>query len=120
MTEYASQQVLVALETPVGFKYIARKMLEGNVLIGGEESGGLSIKGHIPEKDGLLANLLLLEIQSFLKIKKNSIYLSDYLDQIYEKYGSYYNIRLDIEVEPDKKNRIIDYFKNFSKRGDFR
>jgi len=104
-----------AVETPVGFKYIAKKMLEGNVLIGGEESGGLSIKGHIPEKDGLLANLLLLEIQSYLKIEKNSMYLSDYLGQIYKKHGSYYNVRLDIEVEPDKKNRIIDYFRNLSK-----
>jgi phosphomannomutase len=104
-----------SVETPVGFKYIAKKMLEGNVLIGGEESGGLSIKGHIPEKDGLLANLLLLEIQSYLKIEKNSIYLSDYLDHIYKKHGNYYNVRLDIEVDPDKKNRIIDYFRNFSK-----
>ncbi len=104
-----------ALETPVGFKYIAKKMLEGDVLIGGEESGGLSIKGHIPEKDGLLANLLLLEIQSYLKIEKNSIYLSDYLDQIYKKHGTYYNVRMDIEVDPDKKNRIIDNFRNFSK-----
>ncbi|MBM3700606.1 MAG: phosphoglucomutase/phosphomannomutase family protein [Actinobacteria bacterium] len=103
-----------AMETPVGFKYIAQKMLEGNVLIGGEESGGLSIKGHIPEKDGLLANLLLLEIQSYLKIYRNSMYLSEYLGQIYEKHGRYYNVRLDIEVEPDKKNSIIDYFRNLS------
>ncbi|MBM3705687.1 MAG: phosphoglucomutase/phosphomannomutase family protein, partial [Actinobacteria bacterium] len=102
------------VETPVGFKYIAKNMLEKNVLIGGEESGGLSIKGHIPEKDGLLANLLLLEIQSYLKIEKNSIYLSDYLEQVYKKHGRYYNVRLDIEVGPDKKNVIIDYFRNLS------
>jgi len=105
-----------AIETPVGFKYIAEKMLDGNVLIGGEESGGLSIKGHIPEKDGLLACLLLLEIQSYLKIYKNSIYLSDYLEEIYKKYGRYYNTRLDIEVEPGKKNSIIDYFRNLPGR----
>jgi alpha-D-glucose phosphate-specific phosphoglucomutase len=51
-------------ETPVGFDYIAEHMLEGDVLIGGEESGGISIKGHIPEGDGVLMGLLLLEIVS--------------------------------------------------------
>ena len=49
-------------ETPVGFDYIADHMLNGDVLIGGEESGGISIKGHIPEGDGVLMGLLLLEI----------------------------------------------------------
>jgi len=49
-------------ETPVGFNYIADYMLKGNVLIGGEESGGISIKGHVPEGDGILMGLLLLEI----------------------------------------------------------
>ncbi|GFP31356.1 phosphoglucomutase, partial [Candidatus Hakubella thermalkaliphila] len=44
-------------ETPVGFKYICEKMLEDGVIIGGEESGGLSVQGHIPEKDGILADL---------------------------------------------------------------
>ncbi|UCC86860.1 MAG: phosphoglucomutase/phosphomannomutase family protein [Anaerolineales bacterium] len=51
-------------ETPVGFNYIADLMLEEEVLIGGEESGGLSIKGHIPEGDGVLMGLLLLEIMA--------------------------------------------------------
>ncbi|MEY4531319.1 MAG: hypothetical protein RLZZ156_2040 [Deinococcota bacterium] len=52
---------LEVLETPVGFKYITDAMLEGKVLIGGEESGGLGVIGHIPERDGLLNSLLLLE-----------------------------------------------------------
>jgi phosphoglucomutase len=51
-------------ETPVGFKYVAPKMLETDAIIGGEESGGLSIKGHIPEKDGILADLLVIEAVS--------------------------------------------------------
>ena len=50
------------IETPVGFKYIGEAMRKNDVIIGGEESGGLSIKGHIPEKDGILANLLVLEL----------------------------------------------------------
>lgn len=53
---------LPLIETPVGFKYIGEKMRTDDVLIGGEESGGVSIKGHIPEKDGILANLLVLEM----------------------------------------------------------
>jgi len=97
-------------ETPVGFKHIGKAMAKGNVLIGGEESGGLSIKGHIPEKDGLLANLMLLEIQSYLKLKNKGPYLSDYLNEIYDRYGTFYNLRMDLEVEEDKKNRILGFF----------
>jgi phosphomannomutase len=52
---------LEVVETPVGFKYIVDAMLEGNVLIGGEESGGIGIQGHIPERDSFLNGLLLLE-----------------------------------------------------------
>ena len=49
-------------ETPVGFKYIGQCLMEKGAVLGGEESGGLSIKGHIPEKDGLLAGLLAAEL----------------------------------------------------------
>jgi alpha-D-glucose phosphate-specific phosphoglucomutase len=58
----ADRYQLTLVETPVGFNHIADHMLEGDVLIGGEESGGLSIKGHIPEGDGVLMGLLLMEI----------------------------------------------------------
>ncbi len=61
LDQLAYQYGLELLETPVGFKYIGAKMRETQVLIGGEESGGLSILGHIPEKDGILANLLVVE-----------------------------------------------------------
>ena len=60
----AAKYGLSLTETPVGFNYIADQMLQGDVLIGGEESGGLSIKGHIPEGDGVLMGLLLLEIMA--------------------------------------------------------
>jgi phosphomannomutase len=53
---------LELIETPVGFKWIGEQMRTKDVLIGGEESGGVSVKGHIPEKDGILANLLVLEM----------------------------------------------------------
>lgn len=60
----AARYNLPLVETPVGFNHIADHMLNGDVLIGGEESGGMSIKGHIPEGDGVLMGLLLLEIIS--------------------------------------------------------
>jgi phosphomannomutase len=97
-------------EKPVGFKYIGKEMLGGNVIIGGEESGGLSIKGHIPEKDGLLAHIMLLEIQSYLVKEHGSFYLSDYLEKIYSEYGTFYNTRLDMEIPENKKMEVIRYF----------
>ena len=97
-------------EKPVGFKYIGKEMLEGNVIIGGEESGGLSIKDHIPEKDGLLAHIMLLEIQAYLKKEYGDFYLSDYLDKIYSEFGTFYNTRLDIEIPENKKMEVIRYF----------
>lgn len=56
---------LPIIETPVGFKFIGEEMRRGDILIGGEESGGLSVKGHIPEKDGILANLLIIEMMAY-------------------------------------------------------
>jgi phosphomannomutase len=60
----AAKHGLTVHETPVGFNHIADHMMTGDVLIGGEESGGISIKGHIPEGDGILMGLLLLEIMA--------------------------------------------------------
>jgi len=53
--------------TPIGFKHIAKIMLERDVLLGGEESGGMGIKGNIPERDGILAGLHLLELMAYEK-----------------------------------------------------
>ncbi len=99
------------IETPVGFKYIAAEMLKNNILIGGEESGGLSVLGHIPEKDGILANLLLIEIQSYLKTHFNNIALSEYLEKINEEFGYFYNTRIDLEVPREKMSFILSKFK---------
>lgn len=99
------------IETPVGFKYIAAEMIKGSVLIGGEESGGLSIQGHIPEKDGIAANLLLIEIQSYLKTHLDNISLSEYLNNINKELGYFFNERIDMEVPREKMAGIIDSFK---------
>jgi len=110
--EICKKNNIKLLETPVGFKYISREMLNNNVIIGGEESGGLSIKGHIPEKDGILADLLLIEIQSFIKKNYSGMYLSDYLYKIYEEFGTFYNIRLDIKIPAGKKDDVLKFFFN--------
>lgn len=97
---------LPLVETPVGFKHIANEMLKGEVLLGGEESGGLSILGHIPEKDGILADLLLAEMTAY-KRKPLSIVLRD----IYKKIGYFYSIRIDLKYPVDKKEKLLKRLK---------
>jgi phosphomannomutase len=78
-------------QTGVGFKYVAPKMLETNALIGGEESGGFAFRGHVPERDGLLAGLYLLDMMVSLRKKP-----SELVAALYEKVGSaYYYERVD-------------------------
>ncbi len=76
--------------TPVGFKYIADRIAEGNTLFGAEESGGYSWKGNIPERDGLLSMMMLCEIISSKKQK-----LSKIVDELLKRYGRSYFLRED-------------------------
>lgn len=75
---------------PIGFKYIAKEMLAKPVILGGEESGGMGIQGFIPERDGILAGLMLLELMA--KEKKT---LGQIIDGLMKKYGYYYYNRID-------------------------
>lgn len=93
-------------ETPVGFKYVGQLMREQKVIIGGEESGGLSVLGTIPEKDGLLANMLVVEM-----IAKEKKPLSAIWRNICEEFGYYYNERLDIAYPADKMDSLIGSLK---------
>lgn len=97
---------LEVVETPVGFKYIGQLMLERDVIIGGEESGGLSVGGYIPEKDGILANLLICEMVAMDKRK-----LSDILRDVRGEYGSFENVRLDIPFPREKMETLLLDFK---------
>lgn len=67
LNKTAEKLGIEVVETAVGFKHVGEAMRKNDCIIGGEESGGLSIKGHIPEKDGILANLLILEAMAFTK-----------------------------------------------------
>lgn len=93
-------------EVPIGFKHIADIMLKEKVLIGGEESGGLGIQGNIPERDGSLCALLLLELMAYEKKSLKQI-----LDTIMDELGHYYYDRVDLHT--DKKS-IGDAPKTFA------
>ena len=94
-------------ETPVGFKYVAPIMIAENALIGGEESGGYGFRGHMPERDGILAGLYFLDLM--LKTGKNPSELIDYL---YNKVGPHYFKRVDIEFPEEERQVIINRIKH--------
>ncbi len=81
-------------ETPVGFKYIGELLRTGQYLIGGEESGGMSIQGHVPDKDGLLACLLMLEL-----VAVSGQPLSKVRERLFKKVGQFHNVRLNFKLD---------------------
>ena len=87
--------------TGVGFKYVAPKMLETNALIGGEESGGYAFQGHVPERDGILAGLYILDMMVRLNKKP-----SELLDLLFSKVGAHYYDRIDSSFHGDRQVRI--------------
>jgi alpha-D-glucose phosphate-specific phosphoglucomutase len=92
----ARQHKREVYETPVGFKYIGKLLTEGKIVFGGEESGGLSIIGHIPDKDGIIAGLLMLEA-----VARTNKTVSFLLEDIYKMVGTLYADRRDIELDND-------------------
>jgi len=94
-------------ETPVGFKHVAKLMVEDKILIGGEESGGLSSIVHIPERDGIFNGLLVLEIMA----KKNKS-LKQLCDELDEEFGVHRFARRDVYVSEAQKNQILSAAKN--------
>lgn len=90
-----------AYEVPVGFKYITQKMDEEDLLLGGESSGGLKIRGHVNGKDGILAALLAVEMLA--KTKKT---LSQLLKEIDEKYGTLHFGELNLGYRQEERSRL--------------
>ena len=103
----AKKYELPLIETPIGFKYICDHMLAGDVLIGGEESGGISIKGHIPERDGLLMGSLIIEVM-LAENKK----LSQLLAELNAEAGPVCYDRIDKEITVVEKDRIISWLNS--------
>jgi phosphomannomutase len=98
----AKEHNVPVYETPVGFNYIADYMLNEDILIGGEESGGISFRGHIPEGDGSLMALLLIEM-----IAKLGVSLSELTDDLLNRYGPVHYQRTDLRLShPISKERM--------------
>jgi phosphomannomutase len=92
------------VETGVGFKYICAEMLKGNVLLGAEESGGIGFPGHIPERDGILAGLMLLELLATEKVSINKL-----IDRLKKKYGPHHYGRIDTRFPLEKRAALMDF-----------
>jgi phosphomannomutase len=94
-------------ETAVGFKYVAPKMIAENALIGGEESSGYGFRGHIPERDGILAGLYFLDLM--VKLNKTPQQL---IDHLYSQVGPHYYHRIDLEFPAASRETIIHHLQS--------
>lgn len=95
---------LELVETGVGFKYICAEMLKGDVLLGAEESGGIGFPGHVPERDGILAGLILLEMLATEKVSVNKLVAS-----LEKEFGPHRYGRIDTHFPLEKRAALMDY-----------
>ena len=98
----AAAHNLKIYETPIGFKYIADLMLKEDILIGAEESGGIGVKGHIPERDGLLNSLLFLE--AIVAAGKTP---SEMLRELHREFGEFHFGRRDLHIEVEQGMNLV-------------
>jgi phosphoglucomutase len=94
-------------ETPVGFKFIGQLINEDKILLGGEESAGLSIRGHIPEKDGILACLLVAEM-----VAKRGTTIQEMLEKIYAEVGKLISKRIGVKLTPELQQTLPQKLAN--------
>jgi phosphoglucomutase len=94
-------------ETQVGFKYIGELILEDKIAFGGEESAGMSMYRHLPEKDGILACLLVAEMVARLGKK-----LSQLIEEMHEEFGSFYSKRIDLKLTAQLKESLASKLDN--------
>ena len=98
---------LTLVETGVGFKYICAEMLKGDVLLGAEESGGIGFPGHIPERDGIFAGLMLLELLATERVSVNHL-----IAGLEKKYGPHCYARIDSHFPLEKRGALMEFCKN--------
>jgi len=89
-------------EMPVGFKYIGSKMREVDALMGGEESGGFAFRGHIPERDGVLAGLYFLHLMVKLNMRPSQL-----VEHLFRKVGPHHYDRVDVPITPESKETLM-------------
>lgn len=99
----AQRHGLPVHETPVGFKYIGELIEQDRIILGGEESAGLTIRGHVPEKDGILACLLTAEMVASRKAS-----LQQQIQELFRKVGSFYPGRWNVPLTETVKNRFAE------------
>ncbi len=92
-------------ETPVGFKYVCDRMLESDVLLGGEESGGIGTKLHLPERDASVNALLLAEVMAW-----HGKSLGELVVMLHAEFGEHHYSRLDLTLKNGQKERALHYF----------
>jgi phosphomannomutase len=92
-------------EMPIGFKYICDRMLEGDVLLGGEESGGIGTKLHLPERDASVNALLLAEVMAW-----HGKRLGELVAMLHSEFGEHHYGRVDLTVKDGQKSKAIEYF----------
>jgi phosphomannomutase len=92
-------------ETPIGFKYICELMLERDILLGGEESGGIGTKLYLPERDATVMALLLVEVMAWHRKS-----LGELVAMLHEEFGEHHYGRVDLELKPGQKERAIEHF----------
>src|SRR5256885_7436456 len=94
-------------EVPIGFKYICELMLERNILIGGEESGGIGTSLYLPERDATVSALFLAELMAW-----HGKSLGELLAALHEEFGEHHYGRIDLDVTPTQKSAAIAWFSN--------
>ena len=94
-------------ETPIGFKYICELMLERDILLGGEESGGIGTKLYLPERDATVMALLLVEVMTW-----HGKSLGELVARLHAEFGEHHYGRVDLELKPGQKERAIAHFSN--------
>jgi phosphomannomutase len=99
----AAAHNLKLYETPIGFKYVADLMLREDILIGAEESGGIGVKGHIPERDGILNSLLFLEA-----VIAAGVPPSEMVKEMHREFGEFYFGRRDLHLEVARGLNLVE------------
>ncbi|MDQ3017967.1 MAG: phosphoglucomutase/phosphomannomutase family protein [Bacteroidota bacterium] len=115
MVQLAEKFGLEVEVTKIGFKYIAEIMTKEDVLVGGEESGGLAVKGHIPERDGVWIGLLILEFMA-----KTGKSLKELIQLVYDEVGTFAFDRDDLHITQEQKEDVLDkcYHDKYTSFGD--
>lgn len=99
----AQSHDLAVFETPIGFKYVADLMLREDVLLGAEESGGIGVRGHLPERDGILNSLLLLEAVAFASVTPGEM-----VKEMHKEFGQFFFGRRDVRLDVARGLSLVE------------